>query len=153
MFIVLGVLVALLGGVLALRPVHQAWLKCLVAAIRRSLILLFPFAFVVVITTNAAIAILPLVVVAIVLVVLPAVVIITSVTSFHHTADLLIKPLAQFVIYLASHALLNLMLAFLCQGAICYLGIKIFLKDSATDSSISLLRRWLLLTYFALSSL
>ncbi len=28
-FVALGSLVALVGGVLALRPVHQAWLECL----------------------------------------------------------------------------------------------------------------------------
>ncbi len=123
-FIVLGVLVALLGGVLALWSMHQAWLEHLVAAIRRSLILLFPFTFVVVITTTAIVAILPLVVMAIVLVAAPAVAIITSVTLFRHTADLLMEPLAQFVIYLVSHALLDLMLAFLCQGAIYCLQIK-----------------------------
>jgi hypothetical protein len=107
-FIVLGVLVALIGGVLALWPVHQAWLERLVAATRRSLILPFPLAFVVIITTTAVIAILPLVVVAIVLVASPAVAILTSVTLFCHTADLLMEPLAQFVIYLASHVLLDL---------------------------------------------
>jgi hypothetical protein len=68
--------------------------------------------------------ILPLVVVAIVRVALPVVVIITSVMSFCHMADFLIEPLVQFVMHLASHALLDLMLAFLCQGAICYLQIK-----------------------------
>ena len=124
MFIILGVLVALLGGVLALWPMHQAWLERLVAAIRRSLILLFPFAFVVVITTTTVVVILPLVVVAIVLVGLPDVVGVTSVRSFHHTADLLIVPLAQFMTHFASHMLLNLTLAFLCQRAICYLRIK-----------------------------
>jgi hypothetical protein len=123
-FIVLGVLVALFGGVFSLWPVHQAWLECLVAAIRRSLILLFPFTFVIVITTTAVIAILPLVVMVIVLVALPAVVIVTSVIVFRHTVDLLIEPLAQFVMHLASHTLLDLMLTFLCQGAICYLQIK-----------------------------
>jgi hypothetical protein len=128
MFIVLGVLVVLLGGVLALWPVHQAWIECLVAAIRRSLILPFPFVFVVVITTTAVIAILPLVVVAIVLVASPAVAIVTSVTLFHHTADLLIKPLAQFMTHLTSHVLLDLTLTFLHQGAICYLRIKNVLK-------------------------
>jgi hypothetical protein len=116
--------VALLGGVLALWPDYRAWLERLVAAIRRSLILLFPFVFVVVVTTTAVIAILPLVVVAIVLVALPTVAIITSVTLFHHTVELLIVPLAQFVTHFASHVLLNLTLAFLCQGAICYLQIK-----------------------------
>ncbi len=116
--------VALLGGVLALRPVHQAWLECLVAAIRGSLVLLILVAFVVVITTTAVIAILPLVVVVVVLTASPAVAIVTSVTSFCHKADLLVVPLAKFVTHLASHALFNLTLTFLHQGAICYLQIK-----------------------------
>jgi hypothetical protein len=105
MFIVLGILVALLGGVLALCPVHQAWLERLVVAIRRSFVLLFLVAFVIVVTMTAVIAILPLVVVAVVLVASPAVVTVTSVTLFHHTADLLIVPLAKFMIHLASHVL------------------------------------------------
>jgi hypothetical protein len=124
MFIVLWVLVALLGGVLALLPMHLAWLECLVATIRRSLILPFPFTFVVNVTTTAVIRILPLVVVAMVFVALPAVVIVTSVTSFHHTGNLLIVPIVQFVTHFTSHALLNLMFTFLYQGAICYLRIK-----------------------------
>jgi hypothetical protein len=128
MFIVLGVLVALFGGRLALLPVHRALLECLVAMIRRSLIPPFLFAFVVVVMMTAVIAILPLVVVAMVLVASPAMAIVTSVTSFRHMADLLIVPLVQFVMHFASHALLDLMLAFLCQGAICYLRIKMVLE-------------------------
>jgi hypothetical protein len=128
MFVVLGVLVALLGNVLALWPVHQAWLEHLAVATARGPALSSHFAFVVVITTTAVVAILPLVVVGIVIVASPAVVIVTSLTLFRHTADLLIKPLAQFVMHLASHMLLNLMLVFLCQGAICFLRIKNILK-------------------------
>jgi hypothetical protein len=127
-FVILGVLVALLGGVLALWPMHQAWLERLVAAIRRGPVLLFLFVFALVITTTTIVAILPLIVVAIVLVVLPAVAIVTSVSLFRHTADLLIEPLVQFMTHLASHTLLNLMLVCLCQGAICYLRIKNVLK-------------------------
>ncbi len=123
MFVVLGVFVALLGGVLALQPMHQAWLECLVAAIGRGPVLLFLFAFVIVIITTAVVTILPLVVAAIVLVALPAVVIIISVRLFRHTADLLIKPLVQFVMHFTSHALLDLTLAFPCQGAIFNLQI------------------------------
>ncbi len=107
---------------------HRAWLECLVAAIRRGPVLPFLFVFVMVIMMTAVVAILPLVVVAIVLVALPAVAIVTSVTLFRHTADLLIVPLAQFVTHLASHVLLDLTLTFLCQGAICYLRIKNVLK-------------------------
>jgi hypothetical protein len=42
--LVLGVLVVLLGGMLALWSMRRAWLEFLVAAIRRSLVLLFLFA-------------------------------------------------------------------------------------------------------------
>jgi hypothetical protein len=121
MFVVLGVFVALLGGVLALRPMHRAWRECLVAAIGRDPVLPFLFVFVIVITKTAVVAILPLVVMAIVLVALPAVAIVTSMRLFRRTADLLIKPLAQFATHFASHTLLDLMLTFPCQGAICYL--------------------------------
>ncbi len=69
-------------------------------------------------------AILPLVVVAVVLTVLPAMVTVTSMMLFCHKADLLLVPLAKFMTHLASHALLNLMFVFLCQGAICYLQIE-----------------------------
>ncbi len=124
MFVILGVLVALLGGVLALRPVHQAWLECLVAAIRGSLILPFLVMFVIVVTTTAVTTILPLVVVAVVLTVSLPVATVTSMTSFCHKADLLVIPLAKFMMHLASHALLNLTFTFVCQGAICYLQIK-----------------------------
>jgi hypothetical protein len=113
-FVVLGGFVALLGGVLALRPVHRAWLERLAAVIRRGPVLPFFFAFVVVITMTAVVMILPLVVLAIVLVALPVVAIVTSVRSFRHRMDLLIEPLMQFVMHLTSHALLNLMLACPC---------------------------------------
>jgi hypothetical protein len=112
-FVNLGVLVALLRDVLALWPVHQAWLERLVAAIRGSLVLLFLVAFVVVVTTTAVTAILPLVVVVVLLTVLPAVATVTSMTLFCHKADLLVVPLAKFMMHLASHMLLNLTFAFL----------------------------------------
>jgi hypothetical protein len=92
--LVLGVLVALLGGVLALWPVCRACLECLIAAIRRGPVLLFLLALIVVATMTAVIAILPLVVVAIVLIALPAAAILTSVTLFCDMADLLVVPLA-----------------------------------------------------------
>ncbi len=117
-FVNLGVLVALLRGVLALWPVHQAWLKCLVATIRGSPVLLFLVAFVIVVTTTAVTTILLLVVVVVVLTVLPAAATITSVTSFCHKADLLVVPLAKFMTHLVSHALLNLTFVFLQHGAI-----------------------------------
>jgi hypothetical protein len=120
-FVILGILVVLLRGVLDLWRVHQTWLERLVTAIRRGPVIPLLFTFVIVIKTAAVVAILPLVVVAIVLVALPAVAIVTSVMLFCHMADLLIKQLAQFVTHLASHALLDLMLTFLCQGAISHL--------------------------------
>ncbi len=91
--LVLGVLVALLIGVLALRSVRRAWLEHLVAAIRRGPVLLFLLALIVFATTTTVIAILPLVVVAIVLIALPAVVTLTSMTLFRYTANLLVVPL------------------------------------------------------------
>ncbi len=96
-FVILGVLVALLQHVLALQPMHQAWLECLIAAIRRCSVLLFLFAFVVVIMMAAVTTILPLVVMAIALIAMAAVTIVTSVMLFHHMADLLIKPLVQYL--------------------------------------------------------
>jgi hypothetical protein len=94
-FVVLGVFVALLAGVLALPAMYQAWLECLVTAIERGPVLPFLFAFVIVITTTAVVVTLPLVVMAIVLVALPAMAIVTSMTLFRHAVDLLIKPLAS----------------------------------------------------------
>ncbi len=145
--VILGVLVALLGGVLALRPVHRAWLEHLVGAIRRSLVLPFLVMFVVAVTMTAVITILPLVVMAVVLTALPAVATVTSVTLFCHKADLLVVPLAKFVTHLASHVLFNLTLAFFAREPSATYKLKMFLKYSATDSSVSLLRRWPLLTY------
>ncbi len=121
MLAILGVLVAFLGGVLALQSMYRAWLERLVPAIRRGPVLLILLAFGIVVTTTTIIVILPLVVVAVVLVASPGVATVTSMMLFHHIADLLIVPLAQFAMHLASHALLNLTLAFLRQGAVCYL--------------------------------
>jgi hypothetical protein len=120
-FVVPWVLIALLRGVLALRPMHCAWLECLVAAIRGSLVILLLVAFVVVVTTIAVAAILPLEIAAMVLIRPFVVMTVTSVTSFRHLVDLLIVPFAKLVTHLASHALLDLVFAFLCQGTICYL--------------------------------
>jgi hypothetical protein len=92
--LVLGVLVALLRGVLALWSARRAWLERLVAVIRRGFVLLFLLALIVVATRTTVIAILPLVVMAIVLIASPAVGTVTSVTLFHVTADLLVVPLA-----------------------------------------------------------
>jgi hypothetical protein len=103
-------------------------------------VLPFLIEFVVVITTTAVVAILPLVVLAIVLVALPAVATATSVTSFHHMADLLIVPLAQFMAHIVSHALLDLTLNFFAREPSATCKLKMFSKYSATDLSILLLR-------------
>jgi hypothetical protein len=91
---VLGVLVALLGSVLALWSMRRAWLERLVAAIRRSLVLLFLLVLIVVAVTTAVFAILPLVVVSIVLIALPVVATVTPAMSFRDMADLLVILLA-----------------------------------------------------------
>ncbi len=91
--LVLGVLVALLGGVLALWSVRRTWFECLVAKIRRSLVLLFLLALIVVATTTAVITILPLVVVAMVPIALPVVATVTPLMSFRCSADLFVEPL------------------------------------------------------------
>ena len=65
--------------------------------------------------------ILPLEVAATVLIRLFVVTTVTSVTLFHHLADLLIVPFAKLVTHIVSHALLDLAFAFLHQGTICYL--------------------------------
>ncbi len=59
-FVILWVLVALLRGVLALWPMHQAWLEYLVATIRGSLVIPLLVAFVVGVTTISVTTILPL---------------------------------------------------------------------------------------------
>ncbi len=126
--LVLGVLVALLGGMLTLWSMHRAWLEPLVAVIRRSLVLLFLFALTVVAMMTAVIAILPLVVMMIILVALPAVATVTSLTLFRDTADLLVVLLTELVMHLTSHAMLNLTIVFLRKGAIYYLQVKNVLK-------------------------
>ncbi len=109
---------------LALWSMRRAWLEHLVATIRRSLILLFLFALVVVVTLTAVIMILPLLVVTMILVALHTVATVTPLTLFRDMADLLIASLPELMTHLASHAMLDLMLAFLHKGAICYLQIK-----------------------------
>jgi hypothetical protein len=91
--LVLGVIVALFGGVLALWSVCRTWLERLVATIRRSLVLLFLLTLIVVATTTAVIAILPLVVVAMVPIALPVVASVTPLTSFRCTVALFVEPL------------------------------------------------------------
>ncbi len=83
------VLVALLRGVLALGPVHQAWLERLVTALRESLVISLLVAFVVGVTTIAVTAILPLEV-GVTVIVRPFVVTtVTSVISLVHMSELL----------------------------------------------------------------
>jgi hypothetical protein len=77
---------------------------------------------------TAVIAILPLVVVTMIRVVLPAVATITPLTLFRDMANLLVVLLPERMTHLMPHTMLNLMLAFLCKGAICYLQIKNVLK-------------------------
>jgi hypothetical protein len=144
--LILGALVAFLGGMLALQSVRRAWLERLVAAIIRSVVLLFLLALVVVVTIIAVIAILPLVVVTMIHVALPVVAIITHFTLFRDMVDLLIASLPERMMHLTSHAILDLMLVFLRSK------LKMFLKYFATDSSILSLRQCLLSTYFARSS-
>ena len=112
--LVLGVVVALLGGMLAFWSVRRVWLECLVAATRRSFVFLFLFALVVVATMTAVIAILPLVVVTMILVAWPAEATVTSLTLFRDIADLLVVLLTELMTHLASHAMLDLMLALFC---------------------------------------
>ncbi len=69
--LILGVLVAIFVGMIALWSVRRAWLNFLVAMIRRSLVLLFLLTLVVVVTMTTVIAILPLVVVMMIRVALP----------------------------------------------------------------------------------
>jgi hypothetical protein len=153
MFVVPWVLVALLRGVLALRPMHWAWLELLVAAIRGSLVILLLVAFVVGVTTIPVAAILPLEVAARVLIRPFVVMTVTSIMPFRHQADLLIVPFAKLVTHIVSHALLDLAFAFLHQGTICYLWVDDVIKYLASDSSVSSARCQPLSTYFALSSL
>jgi hypothetical protein len=109
------ILVTLLRGVLALRPVHQALLESLVIVLSRNLVILFLVALVVCVATIAITAILPIEVGAVVLFRSSVAMVVTSVTSFCHVANLLIVPLAKLMTHLASDALLNLALALLCQ--------------------------------------
>jgi hypothetical protein len=121
MFGVPWVLVALLRGVLALGPVHQAWFELLVIVLRGNLVIPLFVAFVIGVTTIAVTVILPLEVGATVLIRPLVVTTVTSVMSFCHVADLLIVPLAKLVTHLASPALLDLAFVLLCQGSICNL--------------------------------
>jgi hypothetical protein len=91
--LVLEVFAALLGGVLALWSVRKTWLECLVAVIRRSLVLLFLLMLILVAMKTAVITILPLVVVAMIPIALPVVATVTPLTLFCRTVDLFVEPL------------------------------------------------------------
>ena len=106
---------------LALGPVYQAWLERLVIALRGDLVIPLLVAFVVGVTTIAVTVILPLEIGATVLIRLLVVTTVTSVMPFYHVAELLIILLAKLMTHLASHALLDLAFALLCQGSICNL--------------------------------
>jgi hypothetical protein len=93
----------------------------LVIALRGNHVILLLVALVIGVTTIAVTAILPLEVGATVLIRPLVVMTVTSVTLFRHVADLLIVPLAKLVMHLATHALLDLAFALLCQGSICNL--------------------------------
>jgi hypothetical protein len=121
---IFGVLIALFEGMIALWSMHRAWLERLVTTIRRSLFLLFLLALVVVVTMIIVVAILPLVVVMILRLAFSAVATVTPVTLFCDMADLLIVSPPERLMHLTLHVMLNLMLAFLCKGAICHLQVK-----------------------------
>ncbi len=123
-FCVPWVLVALLRGVLALRPVHRPWLEQLVIALSGNLVIPLFVAFVVGVTTIAITVILPLEVGTTVLLRPFVETVVTSVTLLRHVAHLLIIPPAKLVTHLASDALLDLVFAFLCQGSICNLSVE-----------------------------
>ena len=114
-FCVPWILVTFLKGVFTLRPVHSAWLECLVVTFSRNLVILFLVAFVVGVTTIAIIAILPLEVGAMVPFRPSVAMVVTSVTSFCHVADLFIIPLAKLMMHVASDVLLDLAFALLHQ--------------------------------------
>ncbi len=106
-----------------LRPVYQAWLERLFVVLSRNLVILFLVALVVSVTTIAITAILPLEVGTMVPFRPSVAMVVTSVTSFCHVADLFIVPLVKLMMHVASDALLDLVFALLCQLSICNLRI------------------------------
>ncbi len=114
-FCVPWILVTFLKGVFTLRPVHRAWLECLVVAFSRNLVILFLVALVVCVTMIAVTAILPLEVGGMVPFRPSVAMVVTSVTLFCHVVDLLVLPLAKLMMHVASDALLDLTFALLCQ--------------------------------------
>jgi hypothetical protein len=122
--LIFGILVALFKGVITLWSIRRVGLKCLVTAIRRSLVLLFLLALVIVVAAIASVTTLPIVVLTIIRLALPTVVAITPVMLFRNTADLLLVMLLQCVAELRFCAILNLVLTFPCKGAISYLQVE-----------------------------
>ena len=122
--LIIEALVSLLESMLALLSMCRAWLECLVAAIRRNFVILFLLMLVIVMAIIAVVATCPLVVLTIIHPALPAVVTVTPVMLFHNMADFLLVMLLEHVVELMFCAILNLTLAFLCKGAICYLQVE-----------------------------
>ncbi len=114
-FCIPWILVTLLRGVFTLRPVYQAWFERLFVALSRNLVILFLVALVISVTTIAITAILPLEVGVMVPFRPSVAMVVTSLTSFCHVADLFIIPLAKLMTHVASDALLNLAFALICQ--------------------------------------
>jgi hypothetical protein len=127
-FLILGISVALLKHVLALWFMCRAWLEHLLTVIRQSLVVIFPLMLVIVPTMTTVIASPPLVVVIMERVASPTVVTVTPMTLFCDTRDLLAILFSELVTHLASHTILDLMLAFLCKGAICHLQVLYILE-------------------------
>ncbi len=88
--LIFGILVSLFEGVITLWLVPRAGLECLVAAIRRSLVLLFLLALIIVVVASAVVVTLPLVVLTTIHPALPAVVAVTPVTLIHNMVELLL---------------------------------------------------------------
>jgi hypothetical protein len=125
-----GIFVALFEGVITLWSVHRhrARLECLVAVIRRNLVLLFLLTFHIVVVAIVVVTTLSLVVLMIIRPALPAVVAATPVMLVRNTVDLLFVTLVEQVAELVICMILNLTLAFPCKGAIGYLGLEDFLQ-------------------------
>ncbi len=98
-----------------LRPVYRAWIERLFVVLSRNLVILFLVALVVSVTTITTTTILPLEVGTMVPFRLSVVMVVTSVTSFCHVADLIIVPLAKLMTHVASDSLLDLASALLHQ--------------------------------------
>ncbi len=107
---------------------HRARLECLVITIRRNLVLLFLLMFVIVMAVIAVVATLLVVVLMKIHPALSAVTAITPMMLVRNIVDLLLVMLIKRLARLAFCAILNLMLVFLCKGAINYLQVEDVLK-------------------------